>query len=78
MMQENQLNDTINQNENTKTEQNINNESNNSQNNMHKQDFQHVDNSEQNKSYLLILGGLIVLSGLSLLFVSKFKRKKLK
>ncbi|UZP03520.1 CotH kinase family protein [Clostridium botulinum] len=80
MMQENQLNDTINQNENktTQIEENKNSENNNVQNNMHKQNFQHVDNGEQNKSYLLILGGLIVLSGLSLLFVSKFKRKKLK
>nr|WP_286673805.1 CotH kinase family protein [Clostridium sp. ZBS20] len=77
-IKQNESNDITKTNENTKTEQNINNESNNSQNNMHKQDFQHVDNSEQNKSYLLILGGLIVLSGLSLLFVSKFKRKKLK
>nr|WP_286674108.1 CotH kinase family protein [Clostridium sp. ZBS13] len=77
-IKQNESNDITKANENTKTEQNINNESNNSQNNMHKQDFQHVDNSEQNKSYLLILGGLIVLSGLSLLFVSKFKRKKLK
>lgn len=80
MMQENQLNDTINQNENktTQIEENKNSENNNVQNNMHKQNFQHVDNGEQNKSYLLILGGLVVLSGLSLLFVSKFKRKKLK
>ncbi|WP_252216587.1 CotH kinase family protein [Clostridium sp. VAP41] len=80
MMQENQLNDTINQNENktTQIEENKNSENNNVQNNMHKQNFQHVDNGEQNKSYLLILGGLIVLSSLSLLFVSKFKRKKLK
>ncbi|WP_252238799.1 CotH kinase family protein [Clostridium sp. VAP51] len=77
-IKQNQSNDITKTNENTKTEQNINNESNNSQNNMHKQDFQHVDNGEQNKSYLLILGGLVVLSGLSLLFVSKFKRKKLK
>ncbi|KFX59928.1 spore coat protein CotH [Clostridium botulinum] len=78
MIKQNESNDITKTNENTKTEQNINNESNNSQNNMHKQNFQHVDNSEQNKSYLLILGGLIALSGLSLLFVSKFKRKKLK
>ncbi|MBN1053804.1 spore coat protein CotH [Clostridium botulinum] len=77
-IKQNESNDITKTNENTKTEQNINNESNNSQNNMHKQDFQHVDNGEQNKSYLLILGGLVVLSGLSLLFVSRFKRKKLK
>ncbi|NFI52175.1 spore coat protein CotH [Clostridium botulinum] len=61
-------------NENTKTEQNVNN----AHNNMHKQNFQHADNSQQNKKYLLMLGGLILLSGISLLFVSKFKRKKLK
>ncbi|NFG42417.1 spore coat protein CotH [Clostridium botulinum] len=80
MMQENQLNDTINQNENktTQIEENKNSENNNVQNNMHKQNFQHSNNSAQNKKYLLILGGLVVLSGLSLLFVSKFKRKKLK
>nr|WP_207755122.1 CotH kinase family protein [Clostridium botulinum] len=80
MMQENQLNDTINKNENetTQIEENKNSENNNVQNNMHKQNFQHSNNSAQNKKYLLILGGLVVLSGLSLLFVSKFKRKKLK
>ncbi len=74
MIKQNESNDITKTNENTKTEQSVNN----AHNNMYKQNFQHVDNSEQNKKYLLILGGLVLLSGVSLLFVSKFKRKKLK
>ncbi|MBN1057023.1 CotH kinase family protein [Clostridium botulinum] len=74
MIKQNEANDITKTNENTKIEQNVNN----AHNNIHKQNFQHADNSEQNKKYLLILGGLVLLSGVSLLFVSKFKRKKLK
>ncbi len=83
MMQQKQENTTEVNNENpnnqvNETEVNTNNKSKSAGNNMHRPDFQQNDNSEQNKKYLLILCGLATLSGASLLFVSKFKRKKLK
>ncbi|WP_315079185.1 CotH kinase family protein [uncultured Clostridium sp.] len=83
MMQQKQENTTEVNNENpnnqvNETEVNTNNKSKSAGNNMHRPDFQQNDNSEQNKKYLLLLAGLVILSGASLLFVSKFKRKKFK